>query len=356
MDDLRRDVPLAPRTTLELGGPAEFFLEARDPAQLNAAIRWARAEGHAITFLGGGSNVVVADEGVHGLVISIGWRGIEALGDGRLKVQGGEDWDAFVARAVNDNLAGVECLAGIPGLVGATPIQNVGAYGQDVSQCIEEVRVLDLETLEVAAFSNEACDFAYRDSFFKRNPGRYVVTDVTFALQPGGPPTIRYAELQRNVDVDASIAEVRETILRLRRRKSMVLDPEDPNRRSAGSFFTNPIVQADVAEALVRRAHAEGIVSEPNDVPRWPAGTRTKLAAGWLIERAGFEKGTRRENVGLSSKHALALVHHGGGSTRELLAFADEIRERVRARFGVVLEREPRLLGNLNETRPPVSS
>lgn len=337
-------MPLAPLTTLGLGGPAEWFLEVRQEAQIVEALRWARSKGVPVSVLGGGSNLLVPDEGVRGLVLRLATRGVQVLDPARRRVAAGEDWDRFVARCVSERLAGVECLAGIPGRVGAAPIQNIGAYGQEVAETIEDVGVLDLRTLERARLTPERCEFGYRDSLFKRAPSRYLVLDVTFALRPRGAPTVRYGELRDNVTSAASLAEVRQTVLSLRRRKSMVLRPDDPNRRSAGSFFVNPVVAPAEAEALVARARAEGLVYRADEVPRWPTDDGVKLAAGWLIERAGFPKGTRRGNVGLSSAHALALVHHGGGTMAELLAFAEEIRDGVRARFGVELAREPRML------------
>jgi len=341
--ELERDVPLAPMTTLELGGAAEWFLEARSEAELVEGIRWARAEGHPVTFLGGGSNAIVPDAGVRGLVVRIASRGVSREGE-TWAVAAGEPWDPLVAQVVAEGFSGLECLAGIPGAVGATPIQNVGAYGQEVSDTIASVRCVELASLEVVSRTPDECGFGYRDSDFKRRPGRYVVTEVRFGLRGGGAPTIRYGELSRTVGEGASLAEVREAVVALRRRKSMVLDPEDPNRRSAGSFFTNPIVTREVAAEVVRRAVGD-VVESATQVPRWPVGERVKLAAGWLIEKGGFAKGTRRGNVGLSTKHALALVHHGGGTTAALLAFAEEIAGGVEARWGVRLEREPRLLG-----------
>ncbi len=342
--DLERDVPLAPRTTLELGGPAECFLAARSTAALQAAMAWAEHEGLPVTFLGGGSNAIVPDEGVAGLVIALETRGVEVRRAGekvQVVVAAGEDWDAFVSRAVGEGWAGVECLAGIPGKTGATPIQNVGAYGQEVSHTVVSVGCLDRSTGEVVQRSADACAFGYRDSDFKRRPGRFVVTDVTFELTPGGAPTLAYRELVERAPSAPSLEAVRSLVVELRRRKSMVLDPSDPNRRSAGSFFTNPIVDAERVAAV----EAEAARRELGPVPQWAAPGGTKLAAGWLIERAGFPKGRRQGAIGQSSKHALALVHHGGGTTAELLAYADEVVAGVRAVFGITLEREPRLLG-----------
>lgn len=346
---IRRGVPLAPRTTLELGGAAELFLEARDEATLVQALAWARAEGVPVTILGGGSNVIVPDEGVAGLVIVPAMRGIMRDDDGervRVSVRAGEPWDELVASLVRDGISGVEALSGIPGSTGATPIQNVGAYGVEVGDVLESVRVVDRRDGGVRAFSRADCELAYRDSRLKREADRFVVVEVVFALLRGAPAKARYAELERALPTAPTLDVVRETVLRLRRAKSMVVDANDPNRRSAGSFFTNPIVPRAIAEAVVRTALERGIVQDPAAVPRWDAGgDRVKLAAGWLIERSGVAKGEAHGHVGVSSAHALALVHHGGGSARELLALAEDVTSRVRSVFGVELEREPVILG-----------
>ncbi len=349
------NVPLAPLTTFALGGPARFFVEVGDEASAAEALRWAAGQGLTVTVLGGGSNVVVADEGVDGLVLRVVTRGVvfedtaafDDVPGVLVTAQAGEPWDSFVAECVGRGLAGLECLSGIPGLVGAAPVQNVGAYGQEVSETIRSVRVLDRVDLGVRDIPAEQCGFGYRDSFFKRVPDRFVVLGVSFGLRPGGAPAIRYAELERALGDERapSLARVRETVVALRRKKSMVLDPEDPNRRCAGSFFTNPIVPAADAERVARLAVDRGIVESARQVPRWPAADGlTKLAAAWLIERAGIDKGLRRGNVGISSRHCLALVHHGGGTTAELLALAREVEGRVRDRWGVTLVPEPTLL------------
>ncbi len=344
--EIARDVPLAPWTTLGLGGPARHFVRATDEDTLLEALRWAEDHGVAVAILGGGSNLLVPDHGYAGLVIRMEIGGIELGTGGELHAGAGVPWEAVVDAAVARDWAGLECLTGIPGSTGATPIQNVGAYGQEVADVLEEVRVLDRRTLSFHAFSRSDCELAYRNSRFKREPDRFVVCAVRFRLRPHGPGTIRYAELERAVGTRASLSEIRGTVLELRRRKSMVLDPHDPNRRSAGSFFLNPIVSLADAERIAEMAVRRGWVQDATQVPRFPAGPgRAKLAAGWLIEQSGFPKGTRRGAVGLSSKHALCLVHHGGGTTAELLCFADEIRARVQERFGVLLEQEPRVLG-----------
>ena len=348
---LHHDVPLAPRTTFGLGGRARYLVEATDEIILVHALRWAAAEDLPVLVLGGGSNLVVSDEGWDGLVVHMALRGIDTFRTaGRLvvRVAAGEPWDDVVARAVDEGWAGLECLSGIPGSAGATPIQNVGAYGQEVAEVISAVHVWDRRAGQRRVLAPQECRFGYRDSAFKHDPDGAVVLAVDLALRPGGAPTLRYAELARALAGAAtpSLSEVREHVLALRRSKSMVIDEADDNRRSAGSFFTNPIVDAGVAAALVEQAVRQGLAASAAAVPRFPAPDgRVKLAAAWLIEAAGFRKGERRGAVGISSRHSLALVHHGGGSTRELLALAEEIRERVRARFGVELQREPVLVG-----------
>jgi UDP-N-acetylmuramate dehydrogenase len=355
---VRDDVPLAPLTTLELGGHARHLVEAADDVTVLAALQWAAARGVPALVLGGGSNVVVADRGYDGLVIRVLSRGRVYVAAGEevcVTAAAGEPWDALVAETVARGLAGLECLSGIPGLAGATPIQNVGAYGQDVAETIRAVRAIDRRDGAVIELAPAACAFSYRDSAFRREPERYVVLGVTFGLRPGGPPTLRYQELAGALapDTPPTLATTRDAVLALRRRKSMVIDNADPNRRSVGSFFTNPIVAVDAAERLAARAAADGVVATPADVPRWPAGFgRVKLSAGWLIEQAGVAKGFRRGAVGVSTRHALALVHHGGGTTAALVALARQVRDAVATRFGVTLVPEPIFVGATWETPP----
>jgi UDP-N-acetylmuramate dehydrogenase len=343
--------PLGRHTTLELGGPARHFIEARDDAAVVEALRWAAERGLPALVLGGGSNLVIADAGFDGLGLKLATRGVafeEAGGDVRVRAAAGEPWDALVAATVERGLAGLECLSGIPGTVGATPIQNVGAYGQEVAETLVEVRVLDRRTLATEDWPAARCAFAYRDSVFKRAPDQHVVLAATFRLRRGGAPAVRYAELREALRAEPrpTLAQVREAVLGLRRRKSMVLDPADPNRRSVGSFFTNPIVSAEDAERIAAQAVRAGLVASAADVPRHPAGPgRVKLAAAWLIERAGIAKGLRRGAVGVSSRHTLALVHHGGGRTADLVALAREVRAAVQATFGVDLQAEPAFVG-----------
>jgi len=345
---VRRDVPLRALTTLELGGPARFLIEASDEATVVQGVSWAAEQDLPLVVLGGGSNVVVSDAGFDGVVLRMALRGTAYHADGTVDVAAGEPWDPFVEATVARGWAGLECLAGIPGSVGATPIQNVGAYGQEVAETIREVRVLERASRAIATLAREDCAFGYRDSVFRRNPEAYVVLGVTFALRPGGAPSVRYRELEEALAgrKDPSLAEVSATVRALRRKKSMVIDPGDPNRRSVGSFFTNPVLDGEAFAALAARAVGAGIVGTPAEVPRFAAPDgKVKVPAAWLIERAGFTKGLRRGAVGISGAHALALVHHGGGTTAALRALAEEIRAGVRSRFGVTLSEEPIFLG-----------
>lgn len=347
------DVPLAPLTTLGLGGPAARLLTLEDETDLCAAVLEADAAGEPVLILGGGSNVVIADAGFEGTVIRVVTRGVRRRRDGDrvlVEVAAGEPWDALVASAVADGLTGIECLAGIPGLTGATPIQNVGAYGQEVADTITSVRVLDRADGEVREMSPADCGFGYRSSAFKGRE-RHVVLAVTFGLRADAERSepIAYAELARTLGVAAGerapLAATREAVLALRRGKGMVLDPDDPDSRSAGSFFTNPILDAASFAALSARvAQRLGPEARPPAFPE-PDG-RTKTSAAWLIDRAGFGPGTRRGTVAQSGKHALALVNLGGASTAELVALAREIADGVEAAFGVALVPEPVFVGH----------
>ena len=326
-----REVRLSGLTTLGVGGVADRAIEVEDAEELVAAVREADEAGRPLLLLGGGSNVVAPDAGWDGDVVAVRSRGIEHTG-GRLVVQAGESWDDVVAHAVGNGLAGIEALSGIPGSTGATPVQNVGAYGQEVAQTITAVRVYDRAEKSERILAPAECGFAYRDSRLKREPGRFVVLDVTFELDVSSQSRpVGYAELARTLDVElggtAPLSEVREAVIGLRRGKGMVLDPEDPDSRSAGSFFTNPIVPAHRAV---------------DGCPSWPAGDgQVKLSAAWLVQNAGFGKGTRDGHVGTSSRHSLALTTEPGATATELLAFADRIAATVQQKFGVPLDREP---------------
>jgi UDP-N-acetylmuramate dehydrogenase len=326
-----REWKLSSLTTLGVGGIADRVVVVTDAAELVAAVRAADEAGTPLLVLGGGSNVVAPDAGWPGDVVAVRNRGIECDG-ATLTVQAGEPWDDVVAYTVGNQLAGIEALSGIPGTTGATPIQNVGAYGQEVAQTITAVRVWDRAEKSERTLTPEDCVFGYRDSRLKREPGRFVVLDVTFALRPGKlSRPVGYAELARRLGVEvgesAPLADVRAAVMELRRGKGMVLDPDDPDSRSAGSFFTNPIVPADRAV---------------DGCPSWPAGDgHVKLSAAWLVQSAGFGRGTREGRVGTSSRHSLALTTEPGATTAELLAFADRVVTAVREQFGVTLVPEP---------------
>jgi len=339
---------LADYTTLGLGGPAKAFTDAPTEAALIGAVTAADGAGEPVLILGGGSNLVIADEGFPGTVIRVNTRGVAYAGaaDGHVDVTvaAGEDWDDVVAAAVDGGLAGLECLSGIPGRAGATPIQNVGAYGHEVAEVITNVRVFDRLTSQIQDIPNESCHFAYRTSFFKKNPARYVMLAVTFRLarDPLSMP-VKYAELAAELGVEmgerAGVGEVRSGVLKIRARKGMVLNPGDPDTKSAGSFFTNPVVDAEQFARLAATA--------PGPVPRFDAGDgKVKVPAAWLIEHAGFGKGYGAPGrARVSAKHTLALINAGGATTTELLALAREIRDGVRAAFGVTLTPEPILVG-----------
>jgi UDP-N-acetylmuramate dehydrogenase len=341
--------PLAPHCTLRVGGAARFLVEAADETAVLEAVEWARARRLPLRVLGGGSNLVIADEGVDGLVLKIALRGVTARpGPDAVEVTAaaGEPWDALVRHTVMQGWAGLECLSGIPGLVGATPIQNVGAYGQEVSDTVTAVRALDVESERLVTLGPADCGFDYRDSLFKSQaPGRYVVLAVTYRLAPGGAPRLRYADIARELEARGlarpSLAEVRETVLAVRRSKSMVLEAGDPNVRSCGSFFLNPLVDAAGLVAVEARAAGLGM-------PRWPhPDGRVKLSAAWLIERAGFARGQCEGPVGLSTRHTLAIVCHDGARALDVVAFARSVRAGVEARFGVRLHPEPVFWGGL---------
>jgi UDP-N-acetylmuramate dehydrogenase len=353
MADRVAGVRLAPYTTLRVGGAARAFVEARSGQELVELVAEADRAGEPVLVLGGGSNLVISDEGFDGLVIRVSSRGVDVRDDGSRAVvtaQAGEDWDVLVARAVAEGWSGVECLSGIPGLVGSTPIQNVGAYGQDVSQTVVGVGVYDRQARELLDLDAEQCGFAYRHSAFKADLAGYVVVSVTYALDKSdksGP--VAYKELATELGVEigdrVALREARTAVLRLRRGKGMVIDAADPDTCSAGSFFTTPILGEPEAAELERRAPG---------FPRWDMpGGAVKVPAAWLIEHAGFPKGYRRGPARISTKHTLALTNPGGlhltgdrpATAADLLALAREVKEGVEAKFGVTLVNEPVMVG-----------
>ncbi|MGD0939186.1 MAG: UDP-N-acetylmuramate dehydrogenase [Terracidiphilus sp.] len=353
--------PLAQFTTLGIGGPARWFVEAASEEEIAEAAAWARERRVPLFVVGGGSNLLVADAGFDGLVLRVGVRAIACAGASKApgqrvyRVAAGEDWDQFVERTVADNCAGLECLAGIPGTVGGTPVQNVGAYGQEVASAIERVRAFDLKESTFVEFATADCGFAYRRSRFNTvDRGRFVVTRVDYRLTHDGAPTVRYAELERALTEaqaagrEASLAEVADVVRRIRQSKGMLLVEGDPDCRSAGSFFKNPVVSEEQFERIAAVSAAASIGKTP---PRFPAGSgaenlgRVKVPAAWLIEQAGFAKGDKLGRAGISSRHTLALVNLGGASAEEIVALSGKIADAVEVRFGIRLEMEPVMVG-----------
>jgi UDP-N-acetylmuramate dehydrogenase len=349
--ELLENIPLAPLTTLRVGGSSRYFAEARNEGDAQVAVSFSQSRNLPLFVLGGGSNVVIADGGWPGLVLKIAIPGIEQHNDrdkhGRVvfDVGAGEPWDRFVSRSVVSHCAGIECLSGIPGSVGATPVQNVGAYGQEVADTVVSVKVFDLEEGEVRELCREDCEFGYRSSVFnRRQPGRYIVLRVSYALLPGGKPHIAYEDLRRHFagrETQPDLAETREAVRHIRTLKGMLIVPGGPDSLSAGSFFKNPMLTIEQHVDLQRRAALRGLV-----VPTYPAlQTHKKVSAAWLVERSGFAKGYGLGPVGISSKHSLAIVNRGSASAADVIALKDQIQERVEDIWGIRLEMEPALVG-----------
>jgi UDP-N-acetylmuramate dehydrogenase len=346
---IRERVRLAPYTTLGIGGPARFFVDAFTEDEVLDAVDWAADRSIPVFVLGGGSNVLVSDEGFPGLVVRVALRGItsRARGSTMLVTAGaGEDWDQFVAWGVERHLAGVECLSGIPGFVGGTPVQNVGAYGQEVSETIHGVRAYDRHQRKVVELSNRDCRFSYRASIFNTTDrDRYIVLAVTFALTMHGHPALKYADVKNHFagrGGTPSLHEVREAVRAIRAKKGMLIVPHDPDCRSAGSFFKNPLVTAEKFTELEQVARKEKLIGKDESIPHFDAPEgKVKVPAAWLIERAGFQKGWSRGRAGISSKHTLALVNRGGATAGDLLRLMREIQEKVQEKFGIRLTPEP---------------
>ena len=335
---IQEHVPLAPLTTLKVGGPARFFMHATSEDEILSAFDYADTNGLDVFILGGGSNILVSDNGFDGLVIHVALKGITADGS-RISARAGEDWDAFVAYCVDNKLAGVECLSGIPGFVGGTPVQNVGAYGQEVSETIVTVRCFDRITKRIVDLSNRDCGFSYRTSIFNSTTrDRYIVLAVTYDLAVNGEPKIEYKDLKEQFGASRpSLRDTRDAVIEIRRAKSMVIDERDPNSRSAGSFFKNPIVE---------KIKYDSIAASANIVPHFPAGENTvKIPAAWLIEQSGFHKGYRSGNAGISTKHSLALVNFGGASASEIIFLKEKIQHAVMQKFDILLQPEPVFVG-----------
>jgi UDP-N-acetylmuramate dehydrogenase len=345
--NVQENVPLAPLTTFKVGGSARYLVEAATNAEVAEAVQFSRAQALPLFVLGGGSNLVVSDAGWPGVVLKVAISGIdERSEDGKalFEVGAGVEWDKFVARAVGRNCAGIECLSGIPGSVGGTPVQNVGAYGQEVAETIESVLTLDMKDGEVRELCDEACGFNYRTSVFNTSErGRYIILRVTYGLEPGGAPRVHYADLKRYFAgrEAPTLAETRDAVRRIRAGKGMLITPGDEDCRSAGSFFKNPVLSAAQFEDLAARAKAKNL-----QIPSYPAlDAQKKVSAAWLVEHSGFGRGFGFGRVGISRKHALAIVNRGDATAAEVVAFKEQIQERVEDIWGIRLEPEPVFVG-----------
>lgn len=345
----REHVPLAPFTTFKIGGPARWFVEAASESELLEAVDFARTRSLPLFVLGGGSNLLVSDAGFPGLVLRIALMGIEEEPQAAYRlfnVAAGEDWDRFVSLTIDRNCGGIECLAGIPGTVGGTPVQNVGAYGQEVATTIQTVRALDLNspTLDSQAFlelDHKACGFAYRESNFNRaQRGRYIVTAVRYRLLSAAEPVLSYRDIKQhfNEKPAPTLGEVSQAVRQIRRNKGMLITPGDPDCLSAGSFFKNPIVPLTVLSRIT--------AAKPAPVPQFPAEPgQVKIPAAWLVEQAGFQKGYAVGQAGISSRHSLALINRGAATAADIAALRDKIIAAVQTRFGITLEPEPVWVG-----------
>jgi UDP-N-acetylmuramate dehydrogenase len=346
--NIQENVPLAPLTTFKVGGPARYFVDATGYDDVLFTVEYARSNHLPLFILGGGSNLVVSDAGWPGLVLRISIRGIDERPAEFSKLEfvvgAGEDWDNFVALTVKRNCAGVETLSGIPGTVGGTPIQNVGAYGEDVSETITSVQVLDMMTMQISELSNEECGFGYRKSIFNTTTrGRYLILSVTFALTPGGSPKITYADLKNRFgDRNPTLQETRDAVREIRLSKAMLIVPDDDDCRSAGSFFKNPVVPTAKYEEISGVAASAGFTTPP----KYPAGDgQVKISAAWLVEQSGFPKGYALGNAGISRKHSLAIVNRGGATAADILALKNEVQIGVQEKFGIHLSHEPVFVG-----------
>jgi UDP-N-acetylmuramate dehydrogenase len=342
------NVPLAPLTTLKVGGPARYFVEATTIAEVSEAVQFSQSRSLPLFVLGGGSNLVISDAGWPGLVLKVGITGINHR-PGRDEVVfeagAGEDWDKFVGLVVAHKIAGLECLSGIPGLVGGTPVQNVGAYGQEVANTIESVLALDLHDGQIHELCNQACGFSYRTSLFNTTErGRYIILQVNYTLKHGGDAHLAYTDLKKYFagwTEKPTLANVRDAVRKIRAGKGMLITDGDDDCRSAGSFFKNPILSADQYQALTARAAAKNL-----QIPSYPAlDAQKKVSAAWLVEHSGFSRGYGNGPVGISRKHALAIVNRGSATAADVLALKQDIQQRVEEIWGIVLEPEPVFVG-----------
>jgi UDP-N-acetylmuramate dehydrogenase len=351
---LKENILLSEHTTLRLGGKARYFCECFSVEELRSVLQFAHERNIQSHILGGGSNTIFSDDGYNGLVIKIGLNGISYVQDGDdilISVKAGEDWESFVSTAVEKGFAGIECLSGIPGQVGATPLQNVGAYGQEVKDTIESVKVLEKDSLNEKIFQNSECGFSYRESRFKTtDAGNYIVTEVNFRLKINGRPSTHYPEVQKMIDRSVplssladgkeSLSAVRNIVISLRKKKSMVIDPNDPNTRSVGSFFLNPIVDTVTVSSINDRWK---VIGDGTPVPTFSFGEKQKIPAAWLIEKSGFKKGYKKNGVGISENHTLALVNYNG-TTESLLRLSEEIQQGVEKVFTIRLHLEANVI------------
>lgn len=345
---IQENVLIAPMTTIGVGGPARFFAEAKTMSEVAEAVSFAATRNLDLFVLGGGSNLVVADAGWPGLVLKIGITGVDERnenGQSIFEVGAGEQWDKFVAKAVARNCAGIECLSGIPGSVGGTPVQNVGAYGQEVSETIESVLAFDRRDNQIRGLCAEACGFTYRTSIFNTSErGRYIILRATYALTPGGEPRVHYADLKRYFSGWAetpTLAEARDAVRKIRASKGMLISPGDPDSRSAGSFFKNPVLSDQQFKDLSARAAAKNL-----QVPSYPAlDALRKVSAAWLVEHSGYSRGFGSGSIGISSKHALALVNRGQATAADVVAFKEQVQQRVEDIWSIHLEPEPVFVG-----------
>ncbi|HEX8816821.1 MAG TPA: UDP-N-acetylmuramate dehydrogenase [Terriglobales bacterium] len=345
---LRENVPLAPLTTIGVGGPSRYFVEAQTAAEVAEAVTFANTNHLPLFVLGGGSNLVVSDSGWPGLTLKISIKGIQERtenGKAIFQVGAGEDWDRFVALTVERNCAGIECLSGIPGSVGGTPVQNVGAYGQEVSQTIESVLAFDLRDSQLRELCNEACSFAYRTSLFNTaEKNRFIILEVTYALQPGGAAHVDYRDLKTFFAESGhkpTLAATRDAVLKIRSDKGMLITPGDPDCRSAGSFFKNPVLSPAQYQNLTALPASQAL-----QIPTYPAANaQHKVSAAWLVEHSGFPKGYSTGRVGISTKHALAIVNKGGATAADVISLKSQIQGRARELWGIDLQPEPEFVG-----------
>jgi UDP-N-acetylmuramate dehydrogenase len=345
---ITENVALAPLTTLKVGGPARYFIEAQSISEVSEAVTFSQSNNLPLFVLGGGSNLVISDAGWPGLVLKVGITGINhrhGHDEVVFEAGAGEDWDKFVGLVVAHNCAGIECLSGIPGSLAGTPVQNVGAYGQEVSNTIESVLALDLKDGQLHELCKEACGFSYRTSIFNTTErGRYIIVQVNYALKHGGDAYIAYADLKKYFagwSVKPTLAETRDAVRKIRAGKGMLITAGDDDCRSAGSFFKNPILSAEQYQTLMARAAAKNL-----QIPSYPAlDAQKKVSAAWLVEHSGFSRGYGNGPVGISRKHALAIVNRGSATAADVLALKDSIQQRVDEIWGILIEPEPVFVG-----------